>query len=435
MKLKQGFLSVLCAAMLGTALLSPLSLTASAAVNDCPISPALYILAESTDMAMAALRGNAISFTDKDFCRAMNLSKINTLTITKAPQMTDGELRVGNRVVSSGQTLTASEISSLTYTPTGAGIYNSSFRFSVNGSPVDMVCRLYHLEEYNGSPTLNTVGKSFTDVTTHKNITLYGSLPCTDPEGDETVIEIVSYPETGSLVLTDKYKGEYLFIPAKNHAGKDEFRYVARDKYGNYSAAATVTLTVSKPSTSTTFADMTDHKSYNAALTMAEEGIMSGAQVGTTTYFYPDQRVTREEFIVAAMRSVGMRDLARTERTVFTDDKELSDEARDYIGVAYELGYIKGELADNGSLYFHPDRHITKAEAACILTRMIDAATPTSKPVFSDADSIPTWAAPSIYSLSYMGILGATNGSISPMAELTRADTAEILAAVMREAK
>ena len=105
------------------------------------------------------------------------------------------------------------------------------------------------------------------------------------------------------------------------------------------------------------------------------------------------------------------------------------------MGAAYELGYIKGELAANGSLYFYPDRSITKAEAACILTRMIDAATPTSTPVFSDADSIPTWAAPSIYSLSYMGILGATDGNIAPMAELTRADTATILAAVIHTEK
>ena len=435
MKLKKGFISFLGATLLGTALLAPLSPTTSAAQESAPLSPALYILAEDTDMAMATLCGNAISFSDKDFCRAMNLSKINSLTVTQAPQMTDGELRVGNRVISSGQTLTASEISSLTYVPTGAGIYNSSFRFSVNGSPVDMVCRLYHLEEYNSSPTLNTVGKSFTDVTTHRNITLYGSLPCADPEGDETVIEIVSYPETGSLVLTDKHTGEYTFIPTKNYSGKDEFRYVARDKYGNYSAAATVTLTVSKTKTSVTFADMTYHKSYNAALTMAEEGIMNGTQVGTTTYFYPDKTVTREEFIVSAMKSLGMRDLAKTNKTVFADDSKLSDEARDYVGAAYELGYVKGELAENGSLYFCPDRSITKAEAACILTRMIDAATPTSKPVFSDADSIPTWAAPSIYSLSYMGILGATDGNISPMAELTRADTATILAAVIHTEK
>ncbi len=436
MDIKKGILSLSGALTLSAALLLPFSSTAQAVdvvVTEKALSPALYILAEDSDMAMAALKGNAISFTDKDFCRAMNLSKIDTVTVTKAPPMTDGELRVGNTVVSSGQTISRADLSRLTYTPSGSDIRNSSFRFSVNGSPVDMTCRLYHLEEYNKSPTVSAAGKNFTDVSTHRNVTLYGTLPCFDPEGDETVIEIVSYPETGSLMLTDKHSGEYTFIPAEGHSGKDEFKYVARDKYGNYSAAATVTLTVTKPKTSTTFADMTDSRGYNAALTMAEKGIMSGTQVGTTTYFYPNKTVTREEFIVMAMNAVGMRELTKTEKTVFSDDSDISANARDYIGAAYELGYIKGELTEYGALCFYPDRTITRAEAACILTRMIDAATPTVKPVFSDASEIPAWAAPSIYSLNYMGILGATDGNISPMADLTRADTAMILSAVMNE--
>ena len=435
MNIKKGIFGIIGAFTICAAMLSPLSLKVSAKASDAPLSPALYILANDTDMAMAALRGSSISFSDKDFCRAMNLSKINSITITQAPQMTDGELRVGNRVISSGQTLSRAEIESLTYTPVGSGIYNSSFRFSVNGSPVDMVCRLYHLEKYNGAPTLSTAGKNFTDVSTHKDVTLYGSLPCIDPEGDETIIEIVSYPEAGSLVLTDKYKGEYTFTPASGYSGKDEFKYVARDKYGNFSAAGSVTLTVSKPKTAITFADMTNHKSYNAALTMAEEDIMSGTQVGSTTYFYPNKTVTREEFIVMSMNSLGMRDLTKVNKTVFADDAKISTSAKDYIGAAYELGYIKGELSDGGALYLHPDRAITKAEAACILTRMIDAATPTSKPVFSDADNIPTWAASSIYSLNYMGIMSAENGNIAPTAELTRADTATILAALMNAEK
>ena len=435
MNIKKGITSLIFSLVIAATATAALSPYVAASELQSPLSPALYILAEDTDMAMAALRGNTISFTDKDFCRAMNLSKIDSVTITQAPQMTDGELRVGTKVVSSGHTLSRSEISSLTYTPTNANINNSSFRFSVNGSPVDMVCRLYHLEKYNESPTLGSTQGSYTDVSTHKDVTYYGTLPCFDPEGDETVIEIVSYPETGSLILTNKHTGEYTFTPTKGQTGKDEFTYVARDKYGNYSAAGSVTLTVSKPKTSTVFADMTDHKGYNAALTMVEEGVMSGTQVGSNTYFYPDATVTREEFIVAAMNALGMRDLTKVEKTVFADDGKISDGARDYIGAAYELGFIKGELTENGSLCFNPDRAITKAEAACVLTRMIDAATPTSKPLFSDADSIPTWAAASIYSLNYMGILTPTDGNIAPTATLTRADTAMILTAVMNVEK
>ena len=435
MNIKKGISCLLLISALSVPICAPLSLEAHASALNKPISPALFILAEDTDMAMAALRGNVISFTDKDFCRAMNLSRIDSVTITQVPQMTDGELRVGKRLVSSGQTLKGAEISSLTYTPANANINNSSFRFSVNGSPVDMVCKLYHLEKYNESPTLGSTHSNYTDVSTHRDVPLYGTLPSYDPEGDETVIEIVSYPDTGSLVLLNKYTGEYKFTPTVGQTGKDGFTYVARDKYGNYSAAGSVSLTVSRPKVSVTLADMQEHKGYNAALTMVENGIMSGTQVDNTTLFYPNKTVTREEFIVSAMNSLGMRDLAKVEKTVFADDAKISENAKNYVGAAYELGFIKGELNENGALCFDPDRPITKAEAACLLTRMIDAPTPTSKPVFTDADNIPAWAAPSIYSLNYMGILNTTDGSISPMSKLTRSDTAMILAAVMNVGK
>lgn len=423
----------LAGALALSAALSAFTLTASAVNDEKPLSPALYVLAEDTDMAMAGIVGNSISFSHDAFGRAMNLSRIESVTVTKAPPMTDGELRLGNTLVTSGQTIRGSELSRLSYVPSGAGINNSSFRFSVNGSPVSMTCKLYMLEKYNECPTVSGLPKSFTNVSTHKDVTLYGSLPCSDPEGDETIIEIVSYPETGSLVLTDKYKGEYTFTPNEGYSGKDSFMYVARDKYGNYSASSTVTLTVAKPKTSTVFADMVGSAGCNAALTMAEEGIMSGVQVGESTYFYPERTVSREEFVVMAMNAVGMRDLAKVEKTVFSDDADISTAAKNYIGAAYELGYIKGELSDDGMLCFYPDREITRAEAACILADMLDAATPTMTPVFSDASEIPAWAAPSIYSLSYMGILNAVDGSISPRASLTRVDTATILTAVMNE--
>ena len=127
MNIKKGIFSIIFALTIGSVTLSPLSPQTTAAEPEKPLSPALYILAEDTDMAMAALKGNAISFTDKDFCRAMNLSKIDSITITQAPQITDGELRVGKIVVSSGQTISRSDISSLTYTPSSANINNSSF--------------------------------------------------------------------------------------------------------------------------------------------------------------------------------------------------------------------------------------------------------------------------------------------------------------------
>ena len=395
------------------------------AASDAIVSPALHVLAADSEMAMAALRGNAISIESEDFARALNLSSVKEITVTETPPLGDGELRVGSTVLNRGQTVSGKNLDLLSYTAS-ENVTSSSFRFRVGDAPYEITCRMYLLDKLNHAPTLSTASKNSLNVSTHRNITLYGTLPCYDPDGDKTTIEIVSYPERGILVLTDRHSGEYTFTPSANYAGKDSFTYVARDVYGNYSAAATVSLTVEKPSSSVVFHDILDQPCYHAALTMAEDGIMSGTQVGSFTYFYPDREVSRAEFCVMAMNAIGMTEVTPASTTVFSDDADISPAAKDYIATAYELGYIKG-LYRGDTLCFEPNRAITRAEAAVMLGNMVGAATPTIAPVFSDADTIPAWAAPSLSALTAMGIMDAEDGHAEPLNAVTRADAAEML--------
>lgn len=408
------------------------ALGVSAASQDTAlVSPALCVLAQQNSMAKAGVVGNSIKFESDDFARAMNLSEISSVTITKAPPITDGELRLGSTVVAKGQTIRESNLSLLSYVPSSSNVSESSFGFSVNGSPLEMTCKLYMLDEVNYSPTLSTVSENYLNVSTHKNITLYGTLPCYDPDGDETVIEIVSYPETGILTLTDRSTGEYTFTPSQGRTGEDSFVYVARDIYGNYSASATVSLSVEKPSTSIVYADMENSPQYNAALTVTEKGIMSGTQVGSSVYFYPDRAVSRGEFLVMAMNAKGINEVFDSAKTVFADDASFSDDMRDYIAAAYELGYIQGEINEKGERCFYPDRTITRAEAAVMLSNILDAATPTVKPMFEDSSDIPAWASSSVYAMNHMGIMTATGGNISSTSTLTRGDAAQLLSALI----
>lgn len=407
------------------------ALSVGAAAERAMVSPALAVLAEQGAMAKATLCGTELSFSAEDFARAMNLSRVTSVTVTKAPPVPDGELRVGSGVITGGQTVSHENLELLRFVPSGDTPRETSFRFRVNGSPVEMTCRLYTLAELNAAPTLTMVPKATLNVSTHRNVTLWGDLPCYDPDGDETVVEIVRYPESGILVLTDSRRGEYTFTPGRNFSGEDSFTYVARDRYGNYSASATVSLTVKKPTTSTVYADLVDSRLCNAALTVTELGLMSGSQVGDATYFYPERSVSRGEFLVMAMNALGMTEVA-SGSTVFADGGEIPEPMRGYVATAYELGYVRGEPSGN-ALYFHPNRAITRAEATVILASMIDAATPTVKPVFSDASEIPAWAVASMESLSAMGILSASSdGRLSPMEELTRGEAAEMLCALRR---
>ena len=394
-----------------------------------PVSPALSVLAEDSGMAMAGLVGSPISFDADDFARAVNLSDIDSVTVTKAPAISEGELRVGNTVVNSGQTISAASLSLMTYVPSSQST-RSSFRFSVNESGYDMPCQLYLLNEVNSAPTLSQVSENYLQVSTHRNVTLYGTLPCHDPEGDTTFIEIVSYPTSGSLILTDKFTGEYTYAPNTGYAGKDSFTYVARDLYGNYSASQTVSLKVTRPSVSVSLDDMRGSPAYNAALTMLEEGIMSGTQVGSDTYFHPDKTVSRGEFIVMTMQAVGIKDVTSVSQTPFADDESIPDSMKGYVSAAYRLGYINGIETEQG-LCFEANRSITRAEVAVILGNILNVSTPTVLPTFKDSADIPAWATASLYSLNSIGVMNTVSGNVSPLNDLTRADAAVILSNVI----
>ena len=411
--------------LLALSLLLPLLASCSSAKQSGLLSPALDCIAEENSMAKSTLKGSAISFSPEDFARAVNSSDVRSITITSAPPVTHGELRVGSTVISGEQTLSAASISLMTFHPS-SDITRSEFRFRVDGSPYEMCCKLYVLDEQNYAPTLASAPKTALEVSTHENVTYFGSLPCYDPDGDDTFVEIVSYPEKGLLVIDDRTTGAYRYVPYEGSVGKDSFVYVARDIYGNYSASASVSLKISKTQTPTVYVDLDDSPYHNSALTMTEKNIMSGTQVGASTYFYPEKAVSRAEFLVMAMNAAGINEVNPVSQTVFADDADIPSHMKSYVAAAYDLGYIKGSEVD-GRLCFDPNREITRAEAAVMLATMLDAATPTITPVFEDSSDIPVWAQASVYSLSYMGILESSGGNISPTASVTRGDAAEIL--------
>lgn len=415
--------ALLCALLLSACVFSSCGSSKSASSN---LSPALDTIAAENAMAKSTLKGGSISFEASDFARATNLSSIESITVTKLPPVSDGELRVGSSVLTSPQTLSASSIRLLSYEPKG-NITTSEFYFTVNDSDTELCCKLYVLDEKNYAPTLSSVPKNSLEVSTFENISLYGTLQCYDPDGDKTYIEVVSYPKKGTLVLEDKETGAYVFTPDEDFTGKDSFVYVARDIYGNYSPSATVSLSIDESAVSTSYIDLVDSRYHNAAIAMTEKGIMSGTQIGSSTYFYPDRELSRAEFTSMAMMAAGITKLNDSgAKTVFEDDAEIESNFKPYVAAAYELGYIKG-VEKNGKLYFEPDRAMTRAEAACLLANMLNAATPTVTPSFSDGNDVPAWAEASVNAVSSMGVMNSIDNKISPLASVTRGDGAEIL--------
>ena len=426
MKTKKNVLFSFCFSVLVVAACAAAGIGALAAdFSEHTLSPAISLLAEDNSMAVAGLKGENIKFECDDFARVMNLSSVDSITITEVPSTACGELRVGEKIVHNGQVLGKGDIERLVYTPMSVSS-SASFRFKIDGFAHDVPCNLYLLPDRNSSPVLDVTPSLSSTVGTHKNVMLFGTLPCYDADGDATCIEIVSYPKNGSLMLTDKQAGEYTYMPDEDFSGKDSFTYVARDAYGNYSASQTVKLSVAKPQVSMIYNDLIDQPEYNAALTMTELGLMSGMQIGSDTYFYPDKAVSRGEFTVLAMQAIGIKEVSPCVKTVFADDAEIPANMKDYIHAAYQLGYVNG-LYKDGELYFECNRPITRSEAAVMLGNILDLATPTVTPSFSDSSDIPAWAASSVYSLTSAGIMNSDDGKISPLSSITRGDAAVIL--------
>ena len=415
------------AVLLGMLVL-PIGAAGSASVT---VSHGLSVLSASTDIAAMAPIGNEIAFSEDLIARGMNLSKVNYITVCSLPSSADGELLLGSTRVAVGQTVSGANLSYLSFVPARDDVaLHSSFTLTVNGSATPVLCNLYLLDRGNCTPTVSVASSLSLNVSTYREISVYGKLNAYDPDEDTLCFEIVTPPENGSIRLLDAALGTYVYTPQKGYVGSDRFSYVARDRYGSYSAMATVALTVNLSGTSITYADMQENDAYSAAIALTEAGVMSGRQIGNQYYFYPDQGVSRVEFLVMAMNAVGIQSLPECERTVFADDDRIPDAMKGYVATAYELGYIGGSDVD-GALCFLPDEALTCAQAAVILNTLVEADVAAVIPTFADDAEIPAWAREAIYSLTSVGILTPSDGYASAISPLTRAEAAKMLAAAM----
>ena len=420
MKTRLSFL-ILLAAMLAIA-----SVSVFAADKTPIVSPGLNILAANTDMAKTALTGDNIGFTDDDFRRALNLSEIRTLTVVSLPAPEEGKLMLGTAELSAGKSVSGSNLDLMTFVPTSDKVERSSFTFET-GAGYCITCNLYFLPETNYSPTVSLAADNSLSVRTHASVSRTGRLEAYDPEGDAFVYEIVSYPENGSLILTNRSDGSYVYTPASSFTGKDSFSYVARDVYGNYSSAATVSVNVQSRTTSVIYDDIEDCNVYNAALTMAEKSIMSATAEDGISCFAPGQSISRAEFLACAMQAAGITDPGSDAATVFADDEDIPVIYKGYIATAYRLGFVSGSN-DTGELCFLPNATVTRAEAAVMLNAVISSVCsveePILLPVFADTADVPSWASDAIYLMTSLGIFDENGGYASPDAVVTRGDAA-----------
>ncbi len=388
------------------------------------LSPAMRILSEEEEMIKSGLINGEITFEKEDFAKAVGVEN-DYITITALPPAADGVLYYASTPVSVNQVIGAGSLDKLTFKG-NPGVESSTFRFK-SGGEYSICCRMLYMDSPNAAPVTSDVS-SAVPVWTQVDISSYGTLSGSDPEGDPIVYEILKYPEKGILRLTNAESGDYVYTPCDGVTGKDEFVYAVRDCWGNYSPAEKVSIEIDKKAADVVLADMDDHWAYNAALVMIANDAMDVRSVGGKLYFDPDEEISREDFVVTVMKSLGSGKV-ETRQTGFADDSAISPEAKGYIAAAAELGIIKGSIEDGVSV-FKPSDSITRAEAAVMLNSIIGAKEPgdDAVPTFADGSAVPAWARSSIYALSSAGVFKGTGGGyISPNAVLSRGEAAQIL--------
>ena len=390
------------------------------------ISNGLSVIANRTEMAKSGIVDNVIVFSADDFMRSLNISELEFITVTKIPKIDEGCLCVGDVVVNAGQSISKSNLDLLNYRSASRDKREASFEFKVNGGGYEMRCNMYFLLRENSAPTLDMEDEKIFSISTYQSIRVYGKVSAYDPDGDEIRYEVVRYAKNGVLDF-DSRSGEYSYLPSGAYFGEDSFEYVAVDKYGNYSKSAMVNLKVQELNLDVEYCDMTDHKAHNAALAMTQKGVMSGTVIGNMTYFMPNKAVSRVDFVAMLMCAIGEGNVQNISNTSFDDDADIPANLKGYVKKAQEIGLILGSVDKDGNHLFEPNREITRAEAALILSKLVNGAVPTITPSFKDKGDIPVWAQEAIYILNDLGILVTENGNIAPCESVTRAQAAQML--------
>jgi len=176
------------------------------------------------------------------------------------------------------------------------------------------------------------------------------------------------------------------------------------------------------------FTDIINHWAKSTIIALFKEGYVKGAGDDS---FKPDSSLTRAEFITLMARTLNISGSSNSFRTSFSDIKDKKHWAYNYIVGLEENGYILGEHNSKGELCVYPDKNITRAEMAAILSKIL------AKKGLTQTDNINNtqfsdisghWAKNSIIMLEKLGLInGKTENEFSPDTKTTRAEAAVIV--------
>ncbi len=379
-----------------------------------------------------AVIGNEISFQDSDFVTALDKkSDLEGIVITALPDAQAGVLKLGKRTLLTGEAVAVESISSLKFLPATDDVLETTFNylpvFKSGASVESITVGIHMLSGENKAPVAENI-----ELTTYKNIAATGVFKATDPDGDKLSFRVVDKPARGEIEIATNGDGEFKYTPFKNKTGKDTFSYSAVDAVGNVSQPATITVTIDKPSTKLTYADMDGNGAHYAAIRLAEQGILTGEKLGSQYFFNPDQTVSRGEFVAMAVTALDSGEIPPVSRTGFADDDETPSWVKPFASTALKAGIINGVSMADGRKALRSDHILTRGEAAVIINNALRITDAGTESAFSDEAAIPVWAYQAAINVDATGIMPAySDGTMRLMDPVSRAQAAELLCSAL----
>ena len=347
-------------------------------------------------------------FTAQDFSQEEEIAGI---CITQLPDPQTGTVMLGNRVLRSGDILTAGQLAQMTFCPLRT---QEDLSATVTYLPI-------YPDRVEPSATMTIAVRGKEDkapaaedlaIETYKNLPNEGKLKVTDPEGQALTYTVVRAPKRGEVTVRED--GSFTYTPKKNKVGVDSFTYTATDPAGNVSREATVTVQILKPTDSRQYADTVGMDCRFEAEWLKNTGLFTGETVSGQNCFFPDKTVSRGDFLAMVIKALDIP-MEEDYAAVPTD---VPLWLKPYVGAAMRSGFLEGwPERESGS--FEADAPITGAEAAVMLQNALDLTLEETEA--EEESQIPVWAAESVSVMAQYGIVLDFEG------ELTRAQAAQVL--------
>lgn len=197
------------------------------------------------------------------------------------------------------------------------------------------------------------------------------------------------------------------------------------DHFTKFAVVAIETQDEAAPERKPVFSDIAGHWGEASILEAAEKRLVTGYPDGT---FRPDQAVTRAEFLVMLVRTLGLE--GGLEALPFVDEGKIGSWAKEAVATAVQKGIVVGY--EDGS--FRPDAPITRAEMAVMLAKALGLKDQAEvRTGFADGHEIPAWAKDAAEALRQQGIVQGRDGNrFAPQHVTTRAEAAVVLLNIMK---